>query len=283
MTAATPLFTIVIPAFNRAGTITRTIESVLSQDWKDVEIIIVDDGSTDATRAIAEGFASPRLRVLAHARNRGVCPARNTGIEAARGSWIVFLDSDDEFAGTVALSRMAALARTAEPEIAALWFRSRADDGALSPPRLPALRELDYRAYLGFLEATHGLGRDMIRCVRRSCFTRLRYPDSRMLEDKFHLDFARLFRSRLHEDVLRLYHQDAPERLVMRLGRLDPARDREFILARARGLALLLAVHGAALARTAPRVFAAQLARALSQALLAARAAPRRTPAGGRA
>lgn len=280
MIGAAPFFSIVVPAHDRAATIVRCIESVRSQRWTDFEIVVVDDGSRDATPRLLRAIDDPRLRILTHRENRGVCPARNTGIDAARGTWVVFLDSDDELDGPLALARMATHAAAAPAGLAALWFRCRLDDGTLSPARLPACRDLDYRGYLAFLEATHDGCRDMIRCVRRACFSTIRYPDSRMLEEKFHLDFARRFRSRLHEDVLRLYHADAADRLVDRLGRLDPRRDRDFILDRARGLVALLASHGAPLARMAPRVFRGQLRRTARQMLLAARALPRPRPAG---
>ena len=270
MSENAPYFSIIIPVYNREATLPRCLASVTAQRFTDWEIVAVDDGSTDGSRALLETCASPRIRVLAHTENRGVCPARNTGIDVARGTWLVFLDSDDELAGPDSLARMAERARAAPPALAALWFRCIHDDGTLSPAALPAARDLDYHGYLRFLEATHGVSRDMIRCVRAAAFTRIRYPGNRMLEDKFHLDFARLFRSRLHEEALRLYHQDAANQLVVRLGRLDPLRDRAFITDRARGLAALLVQHGPALARFAPRVFRAQARRTIRQVARAA-------------
>ncbi len=91
--------TVVIPAHNRAGTIPAAIESVRSQSFEDIEIIVVDDGSTDGTADVARSIAveEPRLRVLSHPVNRGAQAARNTGIRAARGEWVAFLDSDDRY------------------------------------------------------------------------------------------------------------------------------------------------------------------------------------------
>ena len=269
MSENAPFFSVIVPVYNRLATLPRCIASVRAQSFTDWELIAIDDGSTDGSGTLLAGEADARVRVLTHVANRGVCPARNTGIAAARGAWLVFLDSDDELAGPESLARMAELAHAAPFDVAALWFRCRNDDGTLSPPFLPPSRDLDYRGYLRFIELTHGVSRDMIRCVRATSFARIRYPDNRMLEDKFHLDFAHLHRSRLHDDVLRLYHQDAPDQLVVRLGRLDPVRDRAFIIDRARGLAALMLQHGPALARHAPRAFrglskrtARQLARA---------------------
>ena len=88
-----PLFSVVIPVFNRQNFIARAIESVLSQTFKEFELIVVDDGSTDNTAKIAARYPIRLLRQP----NRGVAAARNAGIKAARGQIIAFLDSDDEW------------------------------------------------------------------------------------------------------------------------------------------------------------------------------------------
>ena len=93
----TPTVSVVIPAFNRAGTIRTAVESVLSQSYGDLELLVVDDGSTDGTMAVLAGLGDARLRPLSNPRNMGVSAARNTGIRQARGSWIAFQDSDDEW------------------------------------------------------------------------------------------------------------------------------------------------------------------------------------------
>lgn len=272
MKRRTPFFSIIIPVFNRASTIGRCLESLAIQRFDDFEVIIVDDGSTDDTLAVVHAHRSERVFVLAHAENRGVGPARNTGIDRSRGRWLVFLDSDDALAGPNALALMALRALEAQPDDHALWFRCRLDNGKLTPDPMPAERVWDYEAYLRFLEATHGRSRDMIRCVRSTCFFEIQYPETRMLEEKFHLDFARRFRSRIHDDVLRLYHQDAPSRLSEKERSLDPHLDFEFIRDRAAGFADLIEAHGEALARVAPRVYRLTLARAVRAALRAGRA-----------
>jgi glycosyltransferase involved in cell wall biosynthesis len=88
---------VVIPVFNRSVTILRTIESVLSQTYPNVEAIVVDDGSTDSTRALVEGLSHPKIRLIAHQRNQGAAASRNTGMRAAEGEYLAFLDSDDEW------------------------------------------------------------------------------------------------------------------------------------------------------------------------------------------
>src|SRR5215470_5215673 len=93
----TPLVSVVIPAFNRVLVIAEAIQSVLSQSFQDLEIIVVDDGSRDATSQAVSRIAQsePRIRLIRHEVNRGAQAARNTGVRAALGGWIAFLDSDD--------------------------------------------------------------------------------------------------------------------------------------------------------------------------------------------
>lgn len=89
-----PEVSIILPTYNRADTVTRAINSVFNQTFKDWELVVVDDGSTDSTSQL--DFADPRIRVIRQ-HNQGVAVARNSGISASRGHLIAFLDSDDEW------------------------------------------------------------------------------------------------------------------------------------------------------------------------------------------
>lgn len=93
------LISVVIPAHNRSKYIERAILSVIAQDFSNIEIIVVDDGSTDNTVQIAQEYAGryQNVRLIEHERKKGAQAARNTGISIARGKWIAFLDSDDEW------------------------------------------------------------------------------------------------------------------------------------------------------------------------------------------
>ena len=97
MTERSPTVSVVIPTYNRAHLLGRAIQSVLDQTYQDFELIVVDDGSTDNTEGIVNGFGDHRIRYIRHKENRGAAAARNTGIEAARGEYIAFQDSDDEW------------------------------------------------------------------------------------------------------------------------------------------------------------------------------------------
>jgi glycosyltransferase involved in cell wall biosynthesis len=87
--------TCVIPAFNREGTVARAIESALAQTRAPAEVIVVDDGSTDGTRRVAEAFGGV-VRCITQV-NAGGAAARNAGARAAESDWIAFLDSDDHW------------------------------------------------------------------------------------------------------------------------------------------------------------------------------------------
>ena len=89
-----PLVSIIIPAYNAEKWIRESIQSALAQSWRNTEIIVVDDGSTDGTRAAAEESANAKVRIL-HQPNGGAARARNAGLAAARGKYIQFLDADD--------------------------------------------------------------------------------------------------------------------------------------------------------------------------------------------
>lgn len=89
-----PLVTVIIPCHNAARWLAATLESALAQTWPALEILVVNDGSTDSSRAVAEGFAARGVRV-ADQPNRGASAARNHGLRLARGEFIQFLDADD--------------------------------------------------------------------------------------------------------------------------------------------------------------------------------------------
>jgi len=92
-----PTVSVVIPTYNRAHLIGKAIQSVFNQSYQDFEIIIIDDGSTDNTEEIIKGYKDKRINYIKHERNQGISAARNIGIKKARGEYIAFLDSDDEW------------------------------------------------------------------------------------------------------------------------------------------------------------------------------------------
>ncbi|MCK5540405.1 MAG: glycosyltransferase family 2 protein, partial [Deltaproteobacteria bacterium] len=86
-----PLVSVIVPTFNRAQPLIRAVASVLGQSWSNLEIIVVDDGSTDSSIELLHNRFGSSIRLLGLPRNRGVSYARNRGIELSRGSFIAFL------------------------------------------------------------------------------------------------------------------------------------------------------------------------------------------------
>ena len=93
---ATPRYSIIIPAYNRAESVQQTLQSCFDQTFSDFEIIVVDDGSTDTTLAVLNDIQDARLRVVSQA-NAGPAAARNHGMRLSRGQYLAFLDSDDSW------------------------------------------------------------------------------------------------------------------------------------------------------------------------------------------
>ena len=86
---------IIIPTYNRANLITQSVQSVLNQTYKNIEIIVIDDGSTDNTQKIINKINDKRIRYIKFNKNNGASYARNIGIKIAQGKYISFQDSDD--------------------------------------------------------------------------------------------------------------------------------------------------------------------------------------------
>ena len=89
-----PRFSVIIPVYNKEKYLSKTIESVLQQSFIDFEIIIINDGATDSSEKIIEGFKDPRIQYIKQ-ENQGVSAARNAGIKAANTNYIALLDADD--------------------------------------------------------------------------------------------------------------------------------------------------------------------------------------------
>lgn len=92
-----PEVSIILPTFNRAHYIERSIISLFKQVYQDFEIIVVDDGSTDQTAQLVSQLRDHRVQYVQHPQNRGANAARNTGVRLAKGKYIAFQDSDDEW------------------------------------------------------------------------------------------------------------------------------------------------------------------------------------------
>lgn len=135
-----PLVSVIIPTHNRAGMLRCSVESVLNQSFQDFEILIISDGSIDNTPHIVASFNDPRIRFFEHEVSKGASAARNTGLRAAKGKYIAFLDDDDEWMENK-LVVQADLLEKSPPEVGLVYgWMEYFCDGKSTGVRKPELR-----------------------------------------------------------------------------------------------------------------------------------------------
>src|SRR5664279_4077546 len=119
-----PLVSILIPAYNAEEWIADTIQSALGQTWSEKEIIVVDDGSTDRTLAIARQFSTRGVSIVTQP-NEGASAARNQALSLARGDYIQWLDADDFLAPDKVATQLAAISPAFNPKVllSSAWCR----------------------------------------------------------------------------------------------------------------------------------------------------------------
>ena len=111
------LFSVIIPVYNVEKYLTECIDHLLSQDFQDFELILVDDGSKDNSGIICEEYAKKDKRIIViHQENAGQAVARNTGTAVAQGEYIIYLDSDDYICDNAFLSELS-LKTTEKPDV----------------------------------------------------------------------------------------------------------------------------------------------------------------------
>lgn len=179
-----PFFSIIIPAYNRSRSIGRAVGSCLAQDMEAIEVIVVDDGSTDDTPHQVAKFMDPRV-VYVRQENAGASAARNRGARVARGKYLAFLDSDDEFLPGK-LSRFAAAIEAAGPEAEGIvWYSplyfQRGEGNRLLKPDRPIGADERVGDYLF---ATDGLMQTSTLVIESRLFDQVRFDEKlRNLED----------------------------------------------------------------------------------------------------
>jgi len=252
---AKPYFTIVMPVFNRPVSVRRAIDSCLAQDFASFEVVVVDDGSGDGTAEAVAGYDDPRVRLILHRTNRGVCPARNTAIRASRGQWLIFLDSDHEMLPGCLSSICRHIAEGGP--ICRYGFQYLFDDGRVSPDPMPPESLLGYTEWLRWID--YAPWTDALWATRRDCFEHCLLPESFALEFSYFLNFARHFQSRMVALALAFQHTDSPDRLSY----MAPPANPEMVKRKAQDQAAdwqsVLADHGDSLRKLAPRCYEAIL------------------------
>ena len=167
---ANPFFSVVIPVFNRAHVLGEALASVASQDFRNYEVIIVDDGSTDDVNAVVQQYEHLRISLLRNEVNSGVGHTRNKGIRAAHGDWIILLDSDNRLS-PFALSVLRTSIENCDDKVAVVYGKSEligVDQKLRGDPEKAPTR-WGYKQYLSALEIEEALP-----VVRREVL--LRFP-----------------------------------------------------------------------------------------------------------
>lgn len=205
---ADPFFSVVVTTYNREGIIRRCVDSCLGQTFEDLEVIVVDDASGDATVAAVEAYEDPRVRLVVHDRNRGINPARRSGADAARGQWVVMTDSDWELLPN-ALERLRTAIMELPDDVRVVRFRLRWDDGSVTPRFVPS-GPFGYEGRIRWAEREGG--NDAGRCINVRAFDATPYHADRRgaIESLFELDLAKVERTLCLDEVLGLEHSDAP-------------------------------------------------------------------------
>lgn len=144
-----PLISVVIPVYNRALTIGDCLRSVQAQTYKNWEAIAVDDGSIDGTAEVIAQLAreDARIRLIRQDLNRGAQAARNVGIRAARGEWIAFLDSDDQFLPHSLEARLELASKEKVPVVHSECYAIE-KDGIMKPYSVPPMAGQVYHRLL---------------------------------------------------------------------------------------------------------------------------------------
>lgn len=133
-----PRFSIVVPVYNTEKELERCVRSVTCQSCRSFELILVDDGSRDRSGALCDAFSAEDDRIVAiHQQNAGSSAARNTGIQAARGKYLLFLDSDDLWDDASALEKLSNLIDDHPADVICFGVRIYDDDGTFVKERLP--------------------------------------------------------------------------------------------------------------------------------------------------
>lgn len=188
-TKINPSVSVIVPVYNVEAYLRTCVDSVLCQTYRDFELLLIDDGSTDASGSVCDDYAHQDARVrVFHKSNGGSSSARNRGLEEARGEWVVFLDSDDAWSSPDALARLCTYAVRNKLDV--LRFEYQGVDDELTPNEQKdyafknALRDRVLINSEFVSEAIHGEWFGVLFLLRRVMIGALRFDEKvHFLED----------------------------------------------------------------------------------------------------
>ena len=210
MVKKTSHVSVIIPTHNRAALLRRSVESVLNQSYQNFELIIVDDASTDNTQEIIRSFNDPRISYIRNNKNRGGAAARNIGIEAAKGSYIAFQDSDDEWLPEK-LEKQINLFKTAAPHVGVVYTGFyRVKDGIKTYIPCSIIRKKEGNISKTILNGSFVSTQTVL--AKRECFDKAGLFDEELprLQDwELFIRISRFFHFNIIDEPLVLVHNQA--------------------------------------------------------------------------
>ena len=253
-------FSVIIPMYNRAQTIRRCLDSCLSQDFEDYEIVVVDDQSEDDSVAVVETYLpNPHLKLVKGQENLGVCAARGLGVKHARGRWIMFIDSDDSFhpGAFQTIYEEVSKAPAEVSEVRFCYYRE--EIGKVTP--IPMMPEgiMDFTDYLQWCEKVlfcKGACGDLLYCQRREIYDFVSWPTDRQHELLYHFQVASKIKMMMSRKVIGTMHDDAPNRITKLLRGPMTAKLKQFAKDDAASKVKLLKDYGHQMRKYCPNVYA---------------------------
>jgi glycosyltransferase involved in cell wall biosynthesis len=180
MESSPPLVSVILPCFNAEATLERALTSVAEQDYPSIEVIAVDDGSSDRTPEILAARTGPVMQAIRLPQNRGAAAARNAGLAAARGDYVAFLDADDEWLPAKLSRQMAVIG--ARPNMTFVSCTARvldAEGRIVEPPFADLLPEEPATAWKALLADTFVWTPTVL--ARRSCLEQVKGFDESLV------------------------------------------------------------------------------------------------------
>ena len=176
------MISVIVPVFNMKDYLPECLDSLISQSFKDIELVLVDDGSTDPSGRICDEYAARDARIkVIHTRNAGLSAARNTGIDAAEGEWIMFVDSDDFVSPD--FCRIPYETAVRENADMVIFQRINTDPDGKPIPRRNRPKKKPYGVLSHEEAADYGETAAWNKLYRRSLFKDIRFPEGRIYED----------------------------------------------------------------------------------------------------
>lgn len=190
------MISVIVPVYNVEEYLKDCLESVVSQNFADKEVLLIDDGSTDSSLAICEDYATryPYIRVI-HKENGGLSSARNRGLDEASGDWVIFLDSDDVWGDKNCLTKLFNYAVSSNLDIVRFEYQSVNENLELIEPRFYDKSNIERRPIDNYNLVKYGIAGEwfaVLYLIKRNTLAGIRFNENTKFQED--IDFyCRLF------------------------------------------------------------------------------------------